>query len=404
MTPAGQVKTELFITRLQAGICELIGLLRDAGMQVGINTLVDAQLALTHVAITSRTDVFWALHAVIVNRQEERALFSQAFALIWQRISSEGEHQAQGPDQTGQKKLKRRLAEALEKRSPQTENQHPAAAKIAEFESAESDDNKGSNRHSAERRTFSVVESLNEIDFAELSIAELQQVRRALLEIASRFKPRQIRRFEPTSRSGPIDLAKSLRESLRTGGIPVTLRYRQRRRELKPLIVICDISGSMQPYLRTLLLLVHTIAQVRPNVSLFLFGTRLTNVSRQLAEADLDVALQKISAAAPDWRGGTRIGQSLHRFRRDWSRRSRTSAATVWLMTDGLDRDAGQGLAQEMQNLQKICRAVHWLNPLLRFDDYQPLATGAQIIANHVNSVNPVHNLRHLTRLSQLLD
>ncbi|RLA14520.1 MAG: hypothetical protein DRQ52_03935 [Gammaproteobacteria bacterium] len=404
MAPPGQVEAALFITRLQVGICELIGLLRDAGMQVGINTLVDAQLALTNVAVTRRTDVFWALHAVIVNQPEERTLFSQAFALIWQRISSADQHPAQGVDQTEQKKLKRRLAEALEKRSPQPEDQHPAAAKTTEFESAGSDNPENSSRHSTERRTFSGVESFSEIDFAELSIDELQQVHKALLEIASRFKPRQIRRFEPTSRKGPIDLAKSLRESLRTGGIPVTLRYRQRRRELKPLIVICDISGSMQPYLRPLLLLIHTIAKVRPNVSLFLFGTQLTNVTRQLAQADIDVALEKIATAAPDWRGGTRIGQNLRRFRHNWSRRTGTSRAAVWLVTDGLDRDAGQGLNEEMHNLRKICRSVHWLNPLLRFDEYQPLAAGAKIIADQVDSITPIHSLKHLARLPELLD
>jgi uncharacterized protein with von Willebrand factor type A (vWA) domain len=179
---------------------------------------------------------------------------------------------------------------------------------------------------------------------------------------------------------------------------------RKRRRERQPpLVIICDISGSMSRYSRMLLHFAHTVSNDRSRVYTFVFGTRLTNVTRLLQEKDVDMSLDKVSEAVHDWSGGTRIGRCLHEFNRDWSRRVLTQGAVVLLITDGLDRDAGSGLSQEMERLHKSCRQLLWLNPLLRYDQFKPKAIGMQAMLPHVDEFRSVHNLTSLTALTVLL-
>ena len=198
-------------------------------------------------------------------------------------------------------------------------------------------------------------------------------------------------------------MRKTLRNSLRAGGASIDLARRERVRRHPPLVILCDISGSMARYSRMLLLFMHAITNDRDRVASFLFGTRLTNITRALRAKDVDLALDKIGKLVSDWEGGTRIGHSLSDFNRHWSRRVLGQGALVLLITDGLDRDAGEGLEGEMERLHKSCRRLIWLNPLLRYDGYEPISKGAQAMVRHVDELRSVHNLDSLKDLTEVL-
>ena len=183
----------------------------------------------------------------------------------------------------------------------------------------------------------------------------------------------------------------------------IDLARRERRRRHPPLVVLCDISGSMIRYSRMLLIFMHTITNDRDRVHSFLFGTRLTNVTRYLRSRDIDLALEKVGGMVQDWAGGTRIGHALSEFNCVWSRRVLGQGAVVLLISDGLDRDAGQGLAVEMERLHKSCRRLIWLNPLLRYDQYAPISAGARAMIRHVDDLRTVHNLESLRELTAVL-
>jgi hypothetical protein len=168
-------------------------------------------------------------------------------------------------------------------------------------------------------------------------------------------------------------------------------------------VALADISGSMARYAAVLLAFLHAVANDRARVHVFLFGTRLTNVTRALRHRDAEVAFQMVANLVPDWSGGTRIGETLHRFNRDWSRRVLGQGATVLLITDGLDREGGAGLAEEAERLRKSCRRLVWLNPLLRWDGFEPKAAGIRAILPHVDDFRPVHNIDSLTALVHAL-
>jgi uncharacterized protein with von Willebrand factor type A (vWA) domain len=195
----------------------------------------------------------------------------------------------------------------------------------------------------------------------------------------------------------------SMRAGLRTGGGIIPLRRKGRQERHPPLVILCDISGSMSRYSKMFVHFLHTITNDRDRVHTFLFGTRLTNVTRYLRHRDVETALQKVGEAVEDWSGGTRIGQSLHDFNANWSRRVLGQGAVVLLISDGLDRDAGEGLEQEMERLHKSCRRLIWLNPLLRFSGFEPKSKGVQAILPHVDDFRPIHNLKSLGELAEVL-
>ena len=208
------------------------------------------------------------------------------------------------------------------------------------------------------------------------------------------------RRFRPDPAGPRIDMRRILRRSVRSGGDTILLARRRRKTRRPPLVVLCDISGSMSRYSRMLLHFLHAVTNDRDRVHTFLFGTRLTNVTRYLRYKDVDEALDKIGQVAEDWDGGTRIGQTLGEFNRLWSRRTLGQGAMVLLITDGLDRDGGAGLEREMDRLHRSCRRLIWLNPLLRYDGFEPKSAGIRAMLPHVDDFRTVHNLESLEQLS----
>ncbi|MDQ2102629.1 vWA domain-containing protein [Azospirillum isscasi] len=366
--------------------------LRAAGLPVGPGKLLQAVEAVEAVGIANRTDFYWALHAVFVNRRDQREVFDQAFHVFWRNPDILKRMigmmlptiRTESPDT--QDPLSRRVADALRGTAPEAEGPEKSEIEVdAAF-------------------TVSAQERLQEKDFEKMSAAEMAEAKRMLARIALPVAEVTTRRHRPDPQGPRVDPRATLRRMLRSGGDLADLARRSRRTRPPPLVVLCDISGSMTRYSRMLLHFMHAVSNDRDRVHSFVFGTRLTNITRHLRHKDVDVALDAVSAAVADWSGGTRIGTALHAFNRTWARRVLGQGAVVLLITDGLDRDAGEGLAAEAERLHKSCRRLVWLNPLLRWERFAPRSSGIRALLPHVDDFRPVHNLNSLAGLADALN
>lgn len=236
-----------------------------------------------------------------------------------------------------------------------------------------------------------------------MSAAELAEAKRALAALTLPMDRVVTRRFRPSKRQIRIDPRATVRDAMRFGGELILPRFRERRVVHPPLVVLADISGSMSQYTRIFLHFLHALTEERRRVHTFLFGTRLTNVSRQLRNRDPDAAIDDCVAAVKDWSGGTRIGETLHEFNRRWSRRVLGQGAIVLMITDGLERDDVGDLEIEIDRLHRSCRRLIWLNPLLRFDGFEARARGVRAMLPHVDEFRAVHNLESIGELVKAL-
>jgi uncharacterized protein with von Willebrand factor type A (vWA) domain len=236
-----------------------------------------------------------------------------------------------------------------------------------------------------------------------MTAEELAQAKAMIARLRLPIPEVRTRRFRPDSEGARVDLRASLRASLRTGGAVIPLKRRSVRTRHPPLVVLCDVSGSMSRYSRMFLHLLHAITNDRDRVHSFVFGTRLTNVTRCLRHRDADAAMREITRVVTDWSGGTRIGTCLRDFNLAWSRRVLGQNAAVLLISDGLDRDAGQNLSREMERLHRSCRKLIWLNPLLRYEGFEPRPAGVRAMLPHVDAFLPVHNIASLVDLARAL-
>ena len=379
--------------RLPENIMHFGRVLRTAGLPVGPDQVLKAIEAVSAVDMADRAQFYWALHAALVNRRGQQELFDQAFHVFWRNprllermMSLVIPTSSVDTGQEDSEPLARRLAEALT----------PEQTGLREREGDEEVEIRA-------ELTWSDREVLRAMDFETMSLAEQEAAKRAMAKMRLPLRPVPARRFRLHPRGRRPDLRATLRGAMRTGGDFVALRRRRRLRRPPPLVVICDISGSMARYSRMLLHFMHAVTNDRDRVHCFLFGTRLTNVTRQLRQKDVDTALAGVAEAVEDWSGGTRIGASLRSFNRLWSRRVLGQGAVVLLISDGLDRDSGEGLAVEVERLHKSCRRLVWLNPLLRYDAYEPKTRGAAALMPHVDEFRPAHNLDSLADLAAAL-
>jgi uncharacterized protein len=364
--------------------------LRTAGLRVGPGQVLRAVEAVEAAGLKKRDDFYWTLHSVFVNRRDQREIFDQAFHVYWRNprllekmmemlLPSVGVP----ADPDDKKQLSRRLQEALQPgrgEAPKAEEDEPPEVEI--------------------EATFTVSdrEVLQHRDFEQMSQTEIDEALRAISRLRLPVPLRRTRRYQPARRGPRVDFRASLRRALRPEGL-TELRKREPRKRPPPLVILCDISGSMARYTRMFLHFMHAITNDRDRVYCFTFGTRLSNVSRALRNRDVDIALQKASAQVEDWSGGTRIGQTLHEFNNKWSRRVLGQGAVVLLITDGLDREGAAGLAEETERLHKSCSRLIWLNPLLRYGAYEPKSQGNKAMLPHVDEFRPVHNLESLAGL-----
>jgi uncharacterized protein with von Willebrand factor type A (vWA) domain len=367
-------------------------LLRAAGLPVGPGRALEAVRAVGAVGIASKADLYWSLHATLVNRREQRDVFDQAFRLFWRdpKLLERAMGMLLPPavgddreDKPGEEAL-RRVAEAF-----RAHDRPPPSAGTAEEDEERFD----------AAMTFSDRELLQKKDFEQMSAKEMARAKRAMARLVSPFPERRTRRHRADPSGRRLDHRATMRGMLRSGGDIATLAFKAPRVEQPPLVVLLDISGSMERYARMFLHFLHLLANDRARVQVFLFGTRLTNVTRALRQKDVDKALAKVSALVEDWSGGTRIGACLREFNWRWARRSLARSPTVLLVSDGLDREAGARLSIEAERLAKSCGRLVWLNPLLRYAKFEPKSLGVKAILPHVDEFRPVHNLDSLEAL-----
>jgi uncharacterized protein with von Willebrand factor type A (vWA) domain len=377
---------------LADNVLHFVRVLRGAGLPVGPAKVIDALAAVEAVGVAHRGDFREALAAVLCSRRDHLELFEQAFELFWrdpkllERMAAALLPRAKGRAGAEQgPQLPARLAEAMTPpRDPSTRDEDDTTELDAAF-------------------TFSPREVLQTHDFATMTADELAQVKRMIARLRLPLPEVPMRRTRPDDRGARVDLRATLRRSMGAAGAAAPLAFRARTRRTPPLVVLCDISGSMDRYSRMMLHFLHAITNDRHRVHVLLFGTRLTNVTRHLKHRDVDVALAKVAGAVADWAGGTRIGASLAEFNRRWSRRLLAQNAVVLLISDGLDAEAGAGLDREMERLAKSCRRLVWLNPLLRYADFEARPAGIRAMLPWVDDFLPVHNLASLEALARTL-
>jgi uncharacterized protein with von Willebrand factor type A (vWA) domain len=377
---------------LATNVMHFARLLRRAGLPVGPAETIAAQTALTRIDLADRTEARTALRATMIHRHEHQEVFDQAFALFW-RDPTAAEQAAAMALLEAQKEKKldrpppasRRVAEAFARkadRKPSPEEEPPVQDAVL---------------------TVSDEERLQRMDFEAMSAEEIAEAKREIRRLTLPLDLRPTRRRRPDATGPRVDLRRTLRQNLRQGGEILTIARSRAVRRPPPLVVLCDISGSMGRYAQVLMHFLHAVTNDRDRVQVFLFGTRLTNITRQLRHRDPEVAFQMISHIVPDWSGGTRIGEAIGSFNRLWGRRVLGQGAIVLLITDGLDREGAAGLAEAMDRLHRSCRRLIWLNPLLRWSGFEPKSQGIRAMLPHVDEFRPVHNLASLRALVDLL-
>lgn len=382
--------------KLAENVIHFARTLRRAGLPIGPAKVIDALQALQAVGVERRDDFYFALSAVLVNRREQQVIFDQAFNLFWrdpnavERQLQELMHQLGGARTPGPDKpaISQRVAQAM---LPNAARQAPFAEDLPPDLTLDAS------------LTASHREVLQSKDFATMTPDELSEARKMIAAMHMPLPQIASRRSRPRLQGGRIDLRNTMRRMLRAADGFVELRHRTAYLRPATLVILCDISGSMDSYTRMFLHFAHAVANDRNRVHTFLFGTRLSNITRSLRDRDVDVAVGQVARQVADWAGGTRIGFCLKEFNRRWTRRLLGQGAVVILISDGLDSDAADGLADEMERLKLASRTLIWLNPLLRYKQFQAKPAGIRAMLPHVDLFLPVHNLASLTQLGEAL-
>jgi hypothetical protein len=376
--------------RLAENILYFARALRAAGIPVGPGTVLDALQAVQAAAVGTRDDFYWTLHAVFVKRHEHSILFDQAFRIFFRRRGY----------------IDQLLAMMLPQSPATPQPPQAGATRVHEALYSGLDDKLKKEREIEldARMTVSDREVLQKKDFAQMTSAEIAAAKVAMKKLVLPLAEVRTRRLAPHPRGHLIDVRRTLRASMKGGGDFIDLRFIGPKTKPPPICALLDISGSMSQYSRIFLHFLHALTDARKRVTTFLFGTRLTNVTRALRERDPDDALAACSGSALDWSGGTRIASSLHAFNKYWARRVLTQGAIVLLITDGLERDADDSLGFEIDRLHRSCRRLVWLNPLLRFEGFEARARGIRAMLPHVDEFRAIHNLESMAALVAALE
>lgn len=382
--------------------------LRKAGIKVGTGHVMEMLQALDTVGMNQREDVRASLQAIAVYRPDQIPVFQAEFDAFWKDLlkaqpplfdmrTLPDDEQKQPPQERDRDTQERKKSEDIDGESEET------SLSISADEVADSDDAEEHESSPDDVIMFSADEALRKKDFGQYTPDEIARARRLMERIDWRLGTRKTRRMERAHKGEAFDQRAMLRASLRQGGIPLDLKYRKKKEKMRPLVLICDISGSMDRYARTLLQFVHTLESGLDSVEVFVFSTRLTRITRELRKRDVDQAITDVVNAVDDWSGGTRIGEAIRDFNFRWSRRVLRSNATVVLISDGWDRGDPFLLAEEIARLQRSCRRLIWLNPLLGATGYQPLTQGIKAALPYIDYFMPIHNLASLEALADLL-
>mgnify|MGYP002395069496 FL=1 len=396
--PIGDADTQADGGYLLGHLLRFGQLLRVMGMDVSTRQVLDLVEALEHVPISRRADFYHTCKALLVNRREDYLVFDQAFNLLW-RLKDNLEEEGGIPSESRLKRL--RLPSTAEGEPDDRDGggmPDPGSSMPGEV------DEDGGETRGVPMMVYSSQEVSRKKDFGEMSWEEIQQAKRAIAKMDWKLGERRTRRTR-FSYKGGLHLRRMVRDNLRHGGEPIRLAFRRRVYRPRSLVVLCDISGSMERYSRMLLHFVHALTHglKDTNVEAFVFGTRLSRISRSLRYKDVDESLDQVGDSVRDWSGGTRIGEALKNFNFQWARRVLGGGAVVLVISDGWDRGDLQLLAREIHRLQRSAYRLIWLNPLLGSGDYQPVQRGMATVMPCVDDFLPVHNLASLDQLAQTL-
>lgn len=388
--------------KLAHNITHFARALRKAGLPVGPGRVIDAIRAVEAAGFTEKNDFYWTLEACFCSRPEHRVVFGQVFRLYWRdprylehmmsmMLPSVRGVQEERKAKAGEKRAAEALLDDQNIPMPKEEDEEPNEEALIDVDAS---------------KTISTEEKLRTLDFEQMSTEEMAEAKRILARMTLPVRPIKSRRT--VAGNGDIaDWRATMRRAMRQGGEITSFQTRKKRERYPNLVVICDISGSMSQYSRAVLHFLHAVSNAKgqgwAKVHAFTFGTRLTNITRHLKHRDVDAALAAAGAEAQDWEGGTRIGECIDRFNRDWSRRVLGQGAVILLITDGLDRDPEGGLGKAMERLHLSSRQLIWLNPLLRWEGFAPKARGIMEMLPHVTSFRAGHNIASLQGLADAI-
>ena len=379
--------------RIAENILNFSRILRSAGLSVGPPEVLDAIRSLSLVGFSEREDLYWLLFSNFVKKSDQRKIFDQAFYIFWknpkiiERMMSVMLPVVRVENNDGEQ-ISRRVSEAMTPVAQQFDNDNESGS--------------GSEIEFDASFTFSNDEVLQEKDFEQMSQDEIKEAKKAIQELKFPISNMRTRRYRSGDRGHKIDLRRTLKGVLREPEtMPLALKINRLRHP--PIVILCDISGSMDQYSRMFLHFMHAVTNDRERTHCFTFGTRLTNISRHLQRKDVDLALDNASQSVKDWSGGTRIGYCLKQFNNQWSRRVLAQGAVCILVTDGLDRDQSDGLEKEMDRLNKSVKRLIWLNPLLRYEGFEPKAQGIRRMLPYVDDFKSAHNIKSLSELSNII-
>ena len=399
--------------RLLFRLTEFGRILWEVGIDVGPRKMLDLAETLNYVDITNKEDFYDTLKCSLLAKHEQEPVFDQMFLYYWYIRDQQGKKKADVPGAAKRDDKHMRLPPSERKRlaehlnSPQ-EQRKELRPEMRESERKRRADEKTGDPDDDDTATpqgvaYSALEALRKKDFESFTWDEVQEAKRLMAEMRWHLGIRPTRRKRPSRRGSYPDMRRIVRRNLKYGAELLELTWRETKYKPRPLVIICDISGSMSLYSRLLLHFIHTISNGLLNVEAFVFGTRLTRITRQLKKRDVDDAVRDVSKNVQDWSGGTRIGDALHFFNQKWARRVLGRGAVVLVISDGWDRGDASVLEVEMDRLQHSCHRLIWLNPLLGSPEYRPLTIGMKTALPYIDNFLPAHNLDSLIYLGNLL-
>ncbi len=398
--------------RLLYRLTEFSRLLWESGLNVGPHQVLDLAETLNAIDITNKEDFYYTLKCSLLTKHEQEPIFDQMFGYFWLirgKMESEKEKNASKGLKKEEKQMRlppserKRMAEHLNTSDPRKDTR--GEMRQTERQKAVEEERKDdlNDLGDARETTYSAIEQLRKKDFENFSWEEVQEAKRLMAAMHWNLGLRRTHRKSPARKGSYPDMRRIIRRNLKYGAELLEVTWRKTKQKPRPLVIICDISGSMTLYSRLLLHFIHTISNGLMNVETFVFGTRLTRITRQLQKRDVDDAVRDVSKIVQDWSGGTRIGDALHFFNYTWARRVLGRGAVVLLISDGWDRGDVSVLKNEMDRLQRSCHRLIWLNPLLGSPDYRPLTIGMKTALPFIDDFLPSHNLDSLIHLGNLL-
>ncbi len=367
-------------------------LLRASGIKIGSDGVTDAISAIKTLGLKSKRAFYFSLLTCLVKKKENEIIFRQAFDLFWQNPKFQEKTRNMLLPRTRvseQDEQKEELAQRIRENLPKTEK----IKKLDELEDNIIFDTSGS---------ASDIHLNKSKDFGTMSKNELRQATDVIRDLSVHLPQKPFRRFEPKKMGPHLSVRHGLKDSVKNFGI-VLPKFMKKKEKDRPIVFLIDISGSMENYSKMLLHFVHNLMQRHRNCLVFLFGTKLTNITHLLKNKDIDDALQKISKVTDDWAGGTRIRDSIYEFNKTWVRRTPVSGSLVLFISDGLDKNHQSDLLIQMERLKKNCKYLLWLNPLLRYKKFLPKSVSIKRILKNVDALLPIHSLESIENLTLYL-